>query len=126
MKKIDNVLRAARSRAGLTREDVALRLRITPERLTRWESGTERPGTETLFELSALYRIPPHRLLTENGVMTHATPTPPDEALPALDDFRRELVAMREVELLPLDDETIEYCVGAMRARLISEKSHNK
>ena len=126
MKKIEDALQSARRRAGMTRADVALRLRITPEQLTRWETGEERPGTEALFDLSTLYRIPPHRLLIEDDETAAPVTPPPDDAAPALDAFRRELVAMREVELLPLDDETIDYCVAAMRARLIAERSQNK
>ena len=79
----------------------------------------------TIYELSALYEVPPHRLLTEAPAPRREAISPDDAADPALDQFRRELTAMRELDLLPLDDETIEYCVVKMRARLDSEKQQN-
>lgn len=119
-------LLSARKRAGLSKEDVALRLRVTPERITKWETGEERPCSDTLFELSGLYQVPPHRLLLLQSGNKDDEQSPTDATPPELADFRRELVAMRDVELLPLDDETIEYCVGALHSRLVREKSHNK
>lgn len=125
MNEIENSLTEARRRAGMSRQDVALRIRVTPERVTRWETGDEKPCTETLFELSALYNVPPHRLLLAFGEATRGK-TQPASSAPTLDAFRRELIAMRDVELLPLDDETIDYCVGALRAKLAPEKSPNE
>ena len=126
MNAITNGLLWARNRAGLSKEDVALRLRVTPERVTQWETGEERPCSETLCELSALYQLPPHRLLLIQSDEKEGAQRPLDTTPPELADFRRELVAMRDVELLPLDDETIEYCVGALHSRLVGQKSHNK
>ena len=126
MNALTNGLSSARNRAGLSKEDVALRLRVTPERVTQWETGKERPCRETLYELSALYKVPPHRLLLVRSDTVDSERDPLDATPPELAEFRRELVAMRDVELLPLDDETIEYCVGALHSRLVREKSHNK
>ncbi|WP_425405423.1 helix-turn-helix domain-containing protein [Hwanghaeella sp.] len=126
MNTTENGLRPARLRAELSLEEAALRLRITPERLARWENGEEIPGTDSLFELSVIYGVPPHRLLLSLGEKSGGGDFLPDATVPALDDFRRELLAMRDVELLPLDDETIEYCVGALRARLDQQKPQSK
>ncbi|RVU34012.1 XRE family transcriptional regulator [Hwanghaeella grinnelliae] len=126
MNAITNGLSSARNRAGLSKDDVALRLRVTPERVTQWETGEERPCSETLCELSALYQVLPHRLLLEQSDTIEDEKHTPGATSPELADFRRELVAMRDVELLPLDDETIEYCVAALHSRLVGEKSHNK
>lgn len=126
MGKTKNSLRTARNRAGLSTEDVAVRIRVLPDRITRWEIGAENPDMESLYTLSMLYDTPPHRLLIEDGTPLENDIDPPkaDESgmVPALDAFRRELNAMRAVDLLPLDDETIDYCVGKMRDRLVSEK----
>lgn len=123
MARLQDNLLSAREKAGLSREETALKMRTTPERVSRWENGQERPDTESLFELSALFRVPPHQLIAEEVGKDTSDKLSKAGVSPALDDFRRELVAMREVDLLPLDDETIDYCVGAMRARLAPDKS---
>lgn len=125
MTTYQNALRMARKRAGLSVEEVAVRIRAFPARIERWECGEEKPDAATLFDLAALYQVAPHRLLAETAAPCPEADFPADATFPALDAFRRELTAMRELDLLPLDDETIEYCVVKMRARLVSEKTQN-
>lgn len=128
MGKTRNSLCHARIGAGLTIDDVALRVRVLPARVERWEAGAEIPETDTLYALAALYETPPHKLLLNRANFSDQPSESNgnfEEFNPALDAFRRELTAMRAADLLPLDDETIDYCVGKMRDRLTSGKQQN-
>lgn len=48
----------ARERAGLSVDDVARRLRVAPERLSNWESGTSKPTVKQLRRLGQVYGYP--------------------------------------------------------------------
>lgn len=52
---IPSQLSSAREFLGLTREEVARRVGIDPEQLTRWETGHSEPSVEQLWELADLY-----------------------------------------------------------------------
>jgi transcriptional regulator with XRE-family HTH domain len=62
-------LRAARDRLGLTREQVATRLRCNVSTLKRWENGDYEPSIATLARLADLYGVTANYLIhgTKNG-----------------------------------------------------------
>jgi Zn-dependent peptidase ImmA (M78 family)/transcriptional regulator with XRE-family HTH domain len=53
-----DVLRWARTNAGVTPEDAAQRAAVKPERLAAWESGAEQPTIAKLRLLASLYKRP--------------------------------------------------------------------
>ena len=50
-------LMQARKTAGLTQADVAARLDVSRQAVSRWESGQSKPSTEKLLALGALYGV---------------------------------------------------------------------
>ena len=56
--KLQITLAAARVNAGMTQEDVAVRMHVSKNTVINWEKGKESPAFATLQALSALYRIP--------------------------------------------------------------------
>lgn len=60
---IASVIRAARRSKGLTQEDVADRIRRTPESLSNLERGQAVPSVETVIALCEVLEIPIERLL---------------------------------------------------------------
>ena len=61
-------LTQARKAAGLTQADVAARLNVSRQAVSRWESGQSSPSTEKLLALGGLYGVSIDRLLnTENA-----------------------------------------------------------
>ncbi len=58
------VIRAARRSKGLTQEDVADRIRRTPESLSNLERGQAVPSVETVISLCEVLEIPIERLLS--------------------------------------------------------------
>lgn len=50
-------LQAARVNKGLTQAEVAERLKITPETLSRWEKGKSFPNVPQITELEKLYGV---------------------------------------------------------------------
>ena len=50
-------LQAARVNAGLKQTEVAAKLGITPETLSRWEKGKSYPNVLQITELEKLYHI---------------------------------------------------------------------
>ena len=47
----------ARKAAGLTQADVAARLDVSRQAVSRWESGQSKPSTEKLLELAKIYDV---------------------------------------------------------------------
>ena len=56
-------LTQARKAAGLTQADIAARLSVSRQAVSRWESGQSKPSTEKLLALGALYGVSIDQLL---------------------------------------------------------------
>ena len=61
--KSQDILRQLRQKAGLTQEELAQKLFVTRQAVSRWESGETTPNPETLKELSALFQVSINTLL---------------------------------------------------------------
>ena len=58
-------LTQARKAAGLTQTDVAAKLDVSRQAVSRWESGQSKPSTERLLALGELYGVSIDRLLNQ-------------------------------------------------------------
>ena len=50
-------LTQARKAAGLTQADVAAKLNVSRQAVSRWESGQSKPSTEKLLAMGELYVV---------------------------------------------------------------------
>ncbi len=76
-------LTQARKAAGLTQADVAAKLNVSRQAVSRWESGQSKPSTERLLALGVLYGVSIDRLLNTGNVEVPAAKTvsaPPEVA----------------------------------------------
>ena len=76
-------LTQARKVAGLTQADVAAKLNVSRQAVSRWESGQSKPSTEKLLALGELYGVSIDRLLNTENVEVPAAKTvsaPPEVA----------------------------------------------
>jgi transcriptional regulator with XRE-family HTH domain len=64
----------------MTQEQVAERLSVTRQAVTKWESGQSAPSTENLFRLAALFETTVDFLLTEKEAPAASYPSVPAEA----------------------------------------------
>ena len=74
-------LTQARKAAGLTQADVAAKLNVSRQAVSRWESGQSKPSTERLLALGELYGVSIDQLLNTGNVELPAVdtvPTPPE------------------------------------------------
>lgn len=55
--ELDEKLTQARKAAGLTQADIAARLSVSRQAVSRWESGQSKPSTERLLELAKIYDV---------------------------------------------------------------------
>ena len=55
--ELDEKLTQARKAAGLTQADVAAKLNVSRQAVSRWESGQSKPSTEKLLELARIYDV---------------------------------------------------------------------
>lgn len=55
--ELDEKLTQARKAAGLTQADIAARLSVSRQAVSRWESGQSKPSTEKLLELARIYDV---------------------------------------------------------------------
>ena len=65
--KLKEKLVALRKEKGLTQLDVAEKLDVSRQAISRWESGTALPSTDNLRCLSSLYEVPIDYLLKEDA-----------------------------------------------------------
>lgn len=61
--QIDSIIKDVRKQSGLTQEEMAERLFVTRQAVSRWENGETTPNIETLKLLSKEFGIPASRLL---------------------------------------------------------------
>lgn len=74
-------LTQARKAAGLTQADIAARLSVSRQAVSRWESGQSKPSTEKLLALGALYGVSIDQLLNAEESVVEAVSDEP-EAVP--------------------------------------------
>ena len=58
-------LKAARNRMGMSQELVAERLEVSRQAVTKWEAGQSRPSARNLQALAELYQVPVEELLAD-------------------------------------------------------------
>ena len=71
-------LTQARKAAGLTQADVAAKLNVSRQAVSRWESGQSKPSTEKLLALGVLYGVSIDQLLNTGNVDKPVVETSPD------------------------------------------------
>ncbi len=93
-------LTQARKAAGLTQADVAAKLNVSRQAVSRWESGQSKPSTERLLALGELYGVSIDQLLnTENvevpAVETVSAPPEMEPREPVIPEKRRTRVWLK-------------------------------
>ena len=71
-------LTQARKAAGLTQADVAAKLNVSRQAVSRWESGQSKPSTEKLLALGALYGVSIDQLLNAGNSEEPTVEATPD------------------------------------------------
>lgn len=71
-------LTQARKTAGLTQADIAARLSVSRQAVSRWESGQSKPSTEKLLALGALYGVSIDQLLNAGNSEEPTVEATPD------------------------------------------------
>ena len=71
-------LTQARKTAGLTQADVAAKLNVSRQAVSRWESGQSKPSTEKLLTLGNLYGISLDQLLSAEKPAVETVPDLPE------------------------------------------------
>ena len=81
-------IQSLRKKSGLTQEQLAERLSITRQTISKWELGESEPDIAHLLQLSELFQVTTDHLLKN-------TPNPPPDV-----DSERERVPQRNAKLL--------------------------
>ena len=71
-------LTQARKAAGLTQADIAAKLHVSRQAVSRWESGQSKPSTEKLLTLGNLYGISLDQLLSAEEPAVETVPDLPE------------------------------------------------
>lgn len=74
-----------RKRAGMSQEDLAERLHVSRQTISKWETGQSAPDPETVVQLARLFGITTDQLLTEEAPAPSPAETPPVTKAPLLD-----------------------------------------
>ena len=84
-------LMQARKAAGLTQADIAAKLHVSRQAVSRWESGQSKPSTEKLLTLGNLYGISLDQLLSAEEPAVETVPDLPETttAEPVIPETRR-------------------------------------
>ena len=73
-----NPIRALRLLKGLSQDEVAEKVYVTRQAVSRWENGETSPSAETLMELSKLFGVSINTLLGTPGEWCDEVPVPED------------------------------------------------
>ena len=120
-------LKIVREHFGKTLAEVADAAGTDPTTVAAWENGDRLPGTHALLRLAAHFRLPADVLLLSDGEgldgaasLAGRVSEPPNAADidAAITLFQTQLMAMKDGNMLPLDDDTIEFCLQSMRGQL--------
>ena len=105
--KIGENIRVLRLREGLTQEQVAQRLGVTYQAVSKWENGTNTPDIALLPEIASLFGVTIDALFNQDAIS-------PLEGLPLEDDGVIRIVQLRGRQVLKVtprmspDDPAIE------------------
>lgn len=69
MIKTGDFLRSLRKAKGLTQEDVATRLMLSPKTISRWESGLGLPDISIITDVATLYDVTVDEILKGKGIV---------------------------------------------------------
>ena len=104
-------LTQARKTAGLTQADVAAKLNVSRQAVSRWESGQSKPSTEKLLALGALYGVSIDQLLNTGNVEVPDVETV--SALPEVESTELVILEKRRTRAL------LEYVAAALCGALL-------
>ena len=104
-------LTQARKAAGLTQADVAAKLNVSRQAVSRWESGQSKPSTERLLALGELYGVSIDRLLNTGNVEAPAVETV--SALPEVESLEAVILEKRRTRAW------LKYAVAALCGALL-------
>ena len=104
-------LTQARKAAGLTQADVAAKLSVSRQAVSRWESGQSKPSTEKLLALGALYGVSIDQLLNTGNVEAPAVETV--SALPEVESLEAVILEKRRTRAW------LKYAVAALCGALL-------
>ena len=104
-------LTQARRTAGLTQADVATKLNVSRQAVSRWESGQSKPSTEKLLALGALYGVSIDQLLNTGNVEAPAVETV--SALPEVESLEAVILEKRRTRAW------LKYAVAALCGALL-------
>ena len=71
-----------RKRAGMSQEDLAERLHVSRQTVSKWETGQSAPDPETVVQLARLFGITTDQLLTEDPESPHPEASPSSAETP--------------------------------------------
>lgn len=104
-------LTQARKASGLTQADIAARLSVSRQAVSRWESGQSKPSTEKLLALGALYGVSIDQLLNTGNVEAPAVETV--SALPEVESLEAVILEKRRTRAW------LKYAVAALCGSLL-------
>lgn len=109
--ELDEKLTQTRKAAGLTQADVAAKLNVSRQAVSRWESGQSKPSTEKLLALGALYGVSIDQLLNTGNVEAPAVETV--SALPEVESLEAVILEKRRTRAW------LKYAVAALCGALL-------
>lgn len=76
-----------RKQAGMTQADLAEKLNVSRQTVSRWEMGTAKPEMDTLIALSDMFDVSLDYLLRDKPLENHTEPREPLPPVPQYWDF---------------------------------------
>jgi transcriptional regulator with XRE-family HTH domain len=76
MTAIGQNIKLYRERAGVSQEDLALKIRVGTQTIQRYESGEHTPNSQTILKISTALDVPASVLM---GEFYYAAPPEPDQ-----------------------------------------------
>lgn len=83
-----NQLKKLRTQKGLSQEDIAQKVHVTRQAVSRWEAGLSVPDLETTVQLAALFEVSLDHLVLDKQFDDNVTNK---DILDAVDDLRDDI-----------------------------------
>ena len=61
-------IRDARERAGISQDDLAAKMKVSRQTVSRWETGSARPSADNLAKLSKAFGVPADAFLRDDWI----------------------------------------------------------
>lgn len=94
-KPIAKAIKEGRYNHNMRQEDLAVRIGVSPQMVSKWETGVSTPGTERIFQLSKVLDLP--YTYMRQAIDSEIKMNRPSKSIPVFDPLNPKAEGMPDV-----------------------------